>query len=104
MLSAQLLLPKSSSTRIVANMASCVLWGNDVAILGSVTQWTVDGTGGYKHHSQYWVLILDGAGVPKWERLFDIPTDFPIALDLGFVVGGNDLVFSATDGRETDFL
>ena len=104
-LSEQLVLPKDSPQRIIAHLAGCVRWGNDLAVLGHISQWTDDkGNGRSSHHNLYWVLILDASGVSKWERQFDIPDTFPVAIDPAIVVAGKDLVISASDGRETDFL
>ena len=68
-LSEQLVLPKNSSARVIAKLASCVLWGDDVAILGHIT-WTDDnGNGNFSFHNQYWVLILDASGTRQCTQI-----------------------------------
>lgn len=103
-LSEQLLLPKDSSTKIVADIADCLLWGDSVAVLGRITQWTENRIRTYDRHDQYWLLILDSTGAVQWEKLFDLPKGLSAAGTLEMAVAGTHLILSATDGRKTDLM
>lgn len=106
LLSERLMVPEQSSSNGVANFLTCIRWGDDIAVIGTVHQTLRVASGSAMPIAEnlYWVLAVDPEGKVKLDKLLPTTFDKIDAVGPALIGVGSNLIFSANRTLSTELF